>query len=170
MKVTIRKGVFETNSSSTHSIMIQANGPKQPERWTLKEGLDQLRAMGVTVTGDEDKIAGIALDFGSMDPEMAEFHRTEEAYNTWGMKLLYAIVSFMHNDFLWGGVLSYLRKFHIKTLYLKHEYNEYYREGDSFGHIDHDSTGALAEIFSNGLSFEDYLERKDVYLVIDNEG
>ena len=170
MKINIRKGVFETNSSSTHSIMIQVNGPEKPERWTLEEGLDQLRAMGVTIVDDRNLWGTISLNFGTMDLELAEFHRTEEAYNTWGMKLLYAIVSFLGSKFLWSGLLGYLKAKHIRSVILPQEYDEYDPNGGGFGAIDHDSVGALGRIFSHGISFEDYLERKDIYLVIDNEG
>ena len=171
MKISIRKNVFETNSSSTHAIMVQANYQKTThDRWTLQEGLDQLKAMGATVKGGPDDWKGITIDLSSIDPELLEFGRTEEAYNQWGMKLLYAVVSFRSDGFLWGGLINYLKKLGIKTLMLPVKYDDYNPEGLPIGYIDHDSTEALAEIFGRGMSFEGYLTRKDVYLVIDNEG
>lgn len=171
MKTTVRKGVFETNSSSTHAIMVQANYQKTTnDRWTLQEGLDQLKAMGATVKGEPDDWEGITVNLSSIDPELIEFGRTEEAYNQWGMKLLYAVVSFRSDEFLWGGLINYLKKLGIKTLMLPVKYDDYNSEGRPIGYIDHDSTEALAEIFGRGMTFDEYLTRKDVYLVIDNEG
>lgn len=178
MKTTVRRGVFETNSSSTHSVMIQqtdpilwCDGSIQSDRWTLDEGLEQLKRMGVGVR--EESWGRIDLDFGSIDPELADFGRTEEAYNEFGMKLLYALVSFRYDKFLFGALLSYLRHgLKVGSVFLKQEYGEFAGAYSSpgFGTIDHDSMHALAKIFGSGLSFEDYLFRKDVYIVIDNEG
>lgn len=166
--ISLRRGVFETNSSSTHAIMICKNPVQgKSERWTLEEGFEQLRGMGAKVVSNS---YSTSIDFGPMDPGMANFERTEEAYNTFGMKLLYAIVSFKRDEFLWGALLHFLAEKDISELYLKICYTQCRPQGGNFGSVDHDSTEALARIFGDGMSFEDYLFRKDVYLVIDNEG
>ena len=171
MKTTVRKGVFETNSSSTHAIMVQANYQKTAhDRWTVAEGLEQLKAMGAMVKGEPEDWEGITVNLSSIDPELMDFGRSEEAYNQWGMKLLYAIVSFRNDEFLWTGLINYLRTLDIKTLMLPVKYDEFNQKGLPIGYIDHDSTEALAKIFGRGISFEEYLTRKDLYLVIDNEG
>ena len=171
MKTTIRRGVFETNSSSTHAIMVQANYQKTTnDRWTMAEGLEQLKVMGVIVKGNSDDWEGITINLSSIDPDLLYFGRTEEAYNQWGMKLLYAIVSFRNDEFLWAGLINYLKKLNIKSLMLPVKYDDFDQEGVPIGYIDHDSTEALAEIFGRGMTFDEYLTRKDVYLVIDNEG
>ena len=172
MKTCIRRGTFETNSSSTHSIMIRENAGKDKKKtWTDDEAYEQLRAVGAVVKGKKDSWGGITLDLGSIDPELVEFIRTEEAYNTFAMKLLYAIASFKGDSFLWPALLAFLKeKLDIETVYLKTEYTCSHITGKGFGDIDHDSTDALASIFANGISMEEYLFRKDIYLMIDNEG
>ena len=171
MKTTVRRGVFETNSSSTHAIMVQANYQKtMNDRWTVAEGLEQLKTMGAIVKGDPEDWDGISINLSSIDPDLLEFGRTEEAYNQWGIKLLYAIISFRKDEFLWMGLISYLKSIGIGTLILPVKHDHYNIKGEAVGYIDHDSTEALAKIFGRGISFEEYLTRKDVYLVIDNEG
>lgn len=166
--LSLRRSVFETNSSSTHAIMICKNPVQgKSERWTLEEGFEQLRGMGAKVVSDS---YSTSIDFGPMDPKLADFGRTEEAYNTFGMKLLYAIVSFKNDEFLWGALMHFLSKKEISEIYLKVKYTQFRPKGETLGYVDHDSTEALAKIFGNGMSFEDYLFRKDVFLVIDNEG
>lgn len=168
MKTTVRKGVFETNSSSTHSIMIQRNYKKTAhDEWTVEEGLAQLEEMGVVI---KPYGWGHSLDLTNLKPGVLDFGRTEEAYNQWGIKLLYAIVSFRDDPFLWGGLMTYLKEIGIRNLVMPVSYTDGYIEGKKAGYIDHESDGALARIFGNGISFDGYLRRKDVYLVIDNEG
>lgn len=170
MKMSMRKGVFETNSSSTHAIMVQKNfKSKISDKWSIEDGLEQLAAMGVKVQNDKYS-SKKTLDFSAMNPELAEFDRTEEAYNTWGMKLLYAIVSFRNDEYLWGALMTYLKKVGISVVSMTISFSEYYPQGEFLGHIDHESTGTLAGIFAENMKLDEYLERKDVYLVIDNEG
>ena len=172
MKTCIRRGTFETNSSSTHSIMIRANaGVDENKKWTEDEIHEQLEAIGAVVSGDKDGWDGISLDLSAIDPELASFDRTEEAYNTFAIKLIYAIVSFRYDSFLWPALLSFLNnKLGIKQIYFKTEYTDDYPDGKCIGRIDHDSDDALAQIFADGISMEEYLFRKDIYLMIDNEG
>lgn len=178
MKMNIRQGVFETNSSSTHAIVFR-KGPKidGPDRWTVEEGLDQLKRMGVSVTEDlvwNGKKKALEkvydLDFSTMNEELAEFGRTEEAYNEWGVKLLYAIVSFKNDEDRWEDLFKYLRTLGIRKIALKSVYNEWSERLETMGDIDHDSTTVLADMLGQGMSLDDYLSRKDVYCLIDNEG
>ena len=172
MKTCIRRGTFETNSSSTHSIMIRANaGADKNKKWTDDEAYEQLEAIGAVVSGKREGWGGISLDLGAIDPEFASFYRTEEAYNTFAIKLIYAIVSFRPDSFLWPALLSFLdNKLHIKQIYFKTDYTIDHPDGKCIGDIDHESTDALAQIFADGISMEEYLFRKDIYLMIDNEG
>lgn len=178
MKMNVRQGVFETNSSSTHAIVFR-KGPKidGPDRWTVEEGLNQLRHMGVSVTEDlvwDGKTKATKqvydLDFSTMDEELAEFGRTEEAYNEWGVKLLYAIVSFKNDEGLWEDLFKYLRTLGIRKIALKSVYDEWSERWKIMGDIDHDSTTVLADMLGQGMSLDDYLSRKDIYCLIDNEG
>jgi hypothetical protein len=148
--------------------MIQCNYKKTAhDEWTVEEGLAQLEEMGVVV---RPYGWGHSLDLTNLKSEMLEFGRTEEAYNQWGIKLLYAIVSFRDDSFLWGGLMTYLKKIDINNIVMTVSYSGNEIEGEKAGYIDHESDGALARIFGNGISFDGYLRRKDVYLVIDNEG
>lgn len=170
MKMSVRKGVFETNSSSTHAIMIQKNfESEKSDKWTIEEGLEQLAAMRVNVQKGRYSNEK-TLDFSTMNPELAEFDRTEEAYNTWGMKLLYAIISFHNDEYLWAALMTYLKKVGIREIRMTISFSDYCPQGELLGHIDHESVGTLAGIFAEDMKLDEYLERKDVYLVIDNEG
>lgn len=150
----IRKSVFETNSSSTHSVTIK-DGP-----------LDYVN--------EEDKIEVYPGEFGW----------EEERYTTFPKKLSYAYTHAMHwgssSDLI--RLNNVLKKHFNRTIIYKdlnsnvYDYEtllELKENGDhihsKFGFIDHQSTDVSECIFTSDYTLEQFLFNTNSYFTTDND-
>ena len=152
MKLTIRKGMFETNSSSMHSIIITKNDSNCYEEG-LKWGI--LRFL-------EDDI---------------EFSRSPFQFlNTWRGKVGYAIASYCQDyeasseeakEFI--SKLEAIIKKHVEDL----DHIELPDPEDTwypFGYVDHQSEGLLQKFLSEeNVTLEDFIFIPKYIVVIDGD-
>ena len=171
MKITIRRGVFETNSSSMHSIVIlkeDVNTEKQNDNIWIKDGTLQIY--------ESD------LCFGRSPFEIL---------STAERKLHYAIASILQST-VWGHVTKdgncdeYLSKkldefdliasrvFDSCTginypLTTRHDETSEWEEPD-LGYVDHESSGLLAHFLDKeGISLYEFVSDPKYIVVIDGD-
>ena len=171
MKITIRRGVFETNSSSMHSIVIlkdDVNAEKQDDNiWLVNKKL---------------QIYGGDLEFGRSPFEIL---------STAERKLHYAIASILQSA-VWGHVtedgncdeyLSYkLDEFDSVAsgvfkdcigidfpMTTKHDETSEWEEPD-LGYVDHESSGLLAHFLDKeGITLYEFVSNPKYIVVIDGD-
>lgn len=152
MKQVIRRSVFETNSSSQHSICVT----KTDEVYDF-------------TNYDDTRI--FLHDDGSIylcDYEL-EFGRGFEVLSTFYDKLRFVVASLCSStpnpesviDELNGIIKKYMPDFNYIKL-SRHEYK--------YGYIDHQSTGLLQRFLeTHKLSLEDFLVHKKYIVIIDGD-
>ena len=147
--ITIRNGVFETNSSSSHSIVVKKEGTK-PEGlidpgWKAKDGI---------------------LDIWSRE---LSFGWQFEILYEWYDKLRFAIASFCH----WDGKdgLTDIEEACKRRIKDFKEFNFiHYKDDSVYGDIDHQSDGLLQNFLSdNDVSIEDFIFNNKYIAIIDND-
>lgn len=155
MKLTIRKGMFETNSSSMHSIIITKNDSNCYEK-----GLECYYG-GRLIFSDED----------------LEFSRWPFQFlNTWRDKVGYAIASYCQEykrddkeakEFI--SKLEAIIKKHVKNfdhIELPDPEDTWY----PFGYVDHQSEGLLQKFLSEeNVTLEDFIFTPKYIVVIDGD-
>lgn len=148
--IKIRKNVFETNSSSMHSIAIT----KRDGRYTRQEIDDENQFTvenGVLVIDNEDD-----LFFGWGFELLTTFYE----------KLLYAIASYEACN---GEILDAVRKAYPEVTAIK-MIKEDGELVDAYGGLDHQSIGTLQSFLSRkDITVEDFLYNKEYIAVIDND-
>jgi len=155
VKLTIRKGMFETNSSSMHSIIITKNNSN-----CYEEGL-KCYCKGVLRFLEDD----------------IEFSRSPFQFlNTWRGKVAYAIASYCQKykrddeeakEFI--SKLEAIIKKHVKDfdhIELPDPEDTWY----PFGYVDHQSEGLLQKFLSEeNVTLEDFIFTPKYIVVIDGD-
>lgn len=154
MKLTIRKSMFETNSSSMHSIIITKNNDKYDEKELNRYVYDgKLRFW-------EDDI---------------EFSRDPFNFlNTWKDKVAYAIASYCQEsedeeakEFI--SNLENIIKKHVKDfdhIELPDTEDTWY----PYGYVDHQSAGLLQKFLSKeNVTLEDFIFTPKYIVIIDGD-
>ena len=154
MKLTIRKGMFETNSSSMHSIIITKNNDSYDEK--------------------ELKVYKGILRFLDDDLEFSRY--PFQFLNTWRSKVAYAIASYCQeyevNDKDAKEFISKLEdiiKKHVEDfdhIELPDPEDTYY----PYGYVDHQSEGLLQKFLSEeNVTLEDFIFTPKYIVVIDGD-
>jgi len=155
MKLTIRKGMFETNSSSMHSIIITKNNDSYDEK--------------------ELKVYyGGTLHFSDDDLEFSRY--PFQFLNTWRSKVAYAIASYCQEynkdneeakEFI--SKLEAIIKKHVKNfdhIELPDPEDTWY----PFGYVDHQSEGLLQKFLSEeNVTLEDFIFTPKYIVIIDGD-
>ena len=141
MKRQIRQGVFETNSSSTHSVVIAKGG---------KYDLTQLPAL------DEN---------GNLEITSGEFGWEIETHTSVYEKITYA-ATFAKN---YGSQIEMLTR--VLKEYTGAKEVKYIKQDDyyDFGYIDHQSVDEAASIFDSKESLVNFLFNPASYFETDND-
>ena len=156
----VRSNVFETNSSSTHSIALSS---EILDKCNKEEALNSLLKIGAQC---DDSV----LNLSTIPREYWEFGWGPEIYNDFGHKLLYALLSYERDKIIFNSLLEYTVEFlKISSIILPLEYDKYDKRIRLIGDIDHESLRTLSQSLID-LEFENYLLNKNIFLVIDSEG
>ena len=174
--IKVRNSVFETNSSSSHSIIVLSKA-SDDRKYTKEEFEDgfylEYRDNGVfKIPYDDD------LDFGRYPFRILSSFRD---------KLYYSIASFCGNAPYMSTSIDSKDKFEElveiakkyvdglsdieapKTSYWSDEREEYI-DCDYYGDIDHQSTGLLKEcLLGEDISLEEFLTNKKYVIIIDGD-
>lgn len=163
--INIRRGVFETNSSSSHSIVVMKDSQYETEEYfnTLCE---------VVIEYDEELVQYIKsgeyrlsrfecdLEFGRSPFTVLDDFRS---------KLRYAIAYYQDDEDKIKEIMEVLKKYTgcTKIVYPytwnKDEAQEYK------GYIDHQSIGILDSLINSGVSIEEFLTNRKYFVVIDGD-
>lgn len=149
----IRKNVFETNSSSSHSIvMTKAN-------YTTPDKIDP-----------EWRLRGGVLDFSYWEEDL-EFGRSPfDILANWYHRLCYAIASYgvEHIDEIKDICKKHIvgfEDFKFKT----HQYSDDDEE-PNYGYVDHQSMGLLQHFLDvNSIKLEDFIFNDKFIVIIDGD-
>lgn len=151
MKQT-RLGVFETNSSSMHSIVVMKNVEKfagQYEKFDTGIFLDK---NGKWTVWTED------LEYGCYPFQVLATFRD---------KLLYAIPALCNNSNKYYDIVEVVEKYIPK--FKKFDFSMC-DDGEKFGYIDHQSADLLYDFLNEeGITLEEFLTNKKYVIVIDGD-
>lgn len=185
MNIKIRNGAFETNSSSSHSIVLRKDSKVPNAEFTRIEAIDDLNATAKDV--DDPVVHDGIFDFTKIDIDTADdFGWGICTFSDFTHKLLYAVIDLYHSDDditnesatlykLFEFIKSFLGVTEIILPRLSdEEIEDRKRWGDvncsyDFGTIDHQSQGTIHDVRSSGHTIKEFLLNKDFYLVIDND-
>lgn len=164
MRFKIRSGAFETNSSSEHSIVVDASMKSKP-RITKEEALADLGRMceGELIHDDE-------LDLSGVSGKELRFGWGYDAFTDFGHKLFYVLAECRTDDALFDDVEVFLKGFFGvgRIEYAKDEYGP--GKKCMVGEVDHQSMGTLDKVcFAEGVSAIDFILDKRYVLIIDND-
>lgn len=164
--IKIRSGVFETNSSSTHSIAVR-NGMHQ-----------HITSIEEAKREDEDLVVKDGYIVIESDTEL-EFGWGFDIFDTFYKRLLYAIAStcrvFMNDDDKYeveglDEIVSVVHEIFPEIVGIKLPMDYYDETKVSVGYVDHQSYGTYQEFVNeNDMSMKEFLANKDVMLIIDND-
>lgn len=108
MKIKIRYGAFETNSSSAHSISIDAARNRMPPI-TKEEALKSLSEIC------DEEVAELIhddeLDLSGVYEDELRFGWGYDAFGDFGHKLFYALASLKYDDDEFEDLEQFLREF-----------------------------------------------------------
>lgn len=161
MKQLLRRNVFETNSSSMHSVVIS----KFEEDFTEEEIEDSFRYW----TDD-----GI-IDFTKLDDDPLIFERAPfQVLFSYFDKLRYylASMSYIWSNEDYAEYAEKLNKLHPFVKGFKFGKDGYYADKDeeNHGHIDHQSSEELSSfLFNNKLDIETFLKSKKYVIIVDGD-
>ena len=161
--INIRRGVFETNSSSSHSIVVK-NGDDQYETKEYFDSLYNCREYDRD-TGSYKKSPNYDLTWES---EELEFGRAPfRILYDFSSKLLYVIAYYQNNQNMMDEILKVVQKY---TGCTKIKYPKM-RDGeeDYKGFIDHQSLGILGSLINSGVTIEEFLTNRKYFVVIDGD-
>lgn len=159
MKLTIRDGMFETNSSSMHSIVICKDGGN----YTEKELHDPIFSDGTIKFWEND------LEFGRSPFELL---------TAWDRKLAFVIASLCgykeEEDEEAKNIITELEKIVSKHIpeCCKIELTDICYEHSiwPYGYVDHQSMGLLDRLLKKeGISIEEFIFNKKYVVVIDGD-
>lgn len=145
--IKIRNGCFETNSSSSHAmIMMKEDRPLpqmfEPERW--------YRDNEITIWTDD-------LEFG---------RSPFEVLTDWYRRMCYAIASYGKEHYPEIEALMFKRIAGLKKIDFHGNETEY----DKYGYVDHQSNGLLQDFLEKrNISLEDFIFNDRYIVVIDGD-
>lgn len=158
MKKIIRKNTFETNSSSSHSLVIT----KSTE---VEKDIDDLYLCndGVLYLWERD------LDF---------YRNPDVPLTTFRKKLGYLIAAYRYDEEKINEIVEVVKKvipdckgvkFPQRSEYVWYEPTNV-GKGNYYGDIDHQSDGILKDYLeSNNISFEEFLTNKKYIIILDGD-
>lgn len=171
--IQVRRNVFETNSSSTHSIALTQEGVSF---YTQKEMEDSLiKAGAMIITPDPDWEDRRELNLASIPEKEWEFGWGPAVVDDFAHKLLYALLSFSEDKIITSGIQNFLKeKFKLEHIIFPAEFGDYHDIIGTRGYIDHDSTMVLGQLLhthdEQGYTMEEFLTRRDIVVLLDSEG
>ena len=167
MKFSIRRNVFETNSSSIHSIAIVDNN--KTFRYTKEEAIKELcdHANGV--------IKNRTLYYDKFPDTDKIFSWGVDIFDDFYHKMLYSLIdlyseeSFNDESSEFNELVSFLKKFLDIDKIEVNTKNEKFLT--PFGEIDHQSTRLIYDVFQNNhdILLTDFLVDTKYILIIDND-
>ena len=150
--IKIRKGVFETNSSSMHSIAINTGVDKD----TVLEEKEDYEGFYVEPNG--------VVRFYNC--QLLEFDRYPfQILTTFAEKIRYAIASIGHIEEIEAIVKEYYPNFdHF-------EFPVHYSDGEAYcGSVDHQSSGVLKDFLStSGVTLKEFLTNEKYMVIVDGD-
>ena len=186
MNIKIRNGAFETNSSSSHSIVIRKDVKVPNEEITREEAIEDLN--NTSKDFNEPVVHDGIFDFTRLDIDTcSDFGWGLCTFSDFSHKLLYACIDLYHSDnditdetSTLHKLLNFIKEFlgitEIILPKLSEEEiksNRAYGYGDNysydFGAIDHQSRGTIEDVRASGHTIKEFLLNKDFYLIIDND-
>lgn len=155
MKKIVRQSTFETNSSSSHSLVITKSTEieRHPDVW-LHDGYLSLYCS--------------ALEFDrSPEAPLVDFYD----------KLRYLIASYKNDEDKINEIVEVVKKIIPECKGIKFPKNdEYYccdieeKDSNYYGYIDHQSNGILRDyLVKYNVSFEEFLTNKKYIIIIDGD-
>lgn len=177
--IQVRRNVFETNSSSTHSIALTTEGPTL---YTDKEIADSFVKIGALLTPGafvrELYDDGRTLNLATIPEAEWSFQRNVGILDDFANKTLYALLSYKNDKLILPAIYRFLLKRlaldQVILPFFMDKYDDELQLGVSAEcGIDHDSTSALAFALGasdNKYSLMDFLNRKDIVVLLDQEG
>lgn len=155
--VNIRRGIFETNSSSSHSIVVRK--PKS----TL--GLE----MNLDPHGHYE--CGYLRDDGELHVHCNEFGWGFSILSKWVDKFIYALVEFNDDRDEMNRIIDVMKQRHpdFRSIDIDVDTNAPFTR-DTWGYIDHQSQGILrTALKQEGIAVEDLIDDDRYIIVIDND-
>lgn len=154
MRMVIRRGCFETNSSSMHSICVgRETGVYTPEEATCGEYLS-----------DDGKLR--------LMPYELTFGRSFNILCTFFDKCRFAIASLEDDTYVRKIATEFIpgfSGFELPTVWVKDE-DGVEQEVSDYGYIDTQSVGLLQRFLEKrNVSLKDFLTRREYYVVIDGD-
>ena len=146
MKKQIRQGVFETNSSSTHSMCIHPGNKYVPNMSKLEIKTGEFGWEEETYDRMNDKLS-YALTYALGDNSNKYIEMLNEVLTD----------NMSDTDITYNG-MSYEKLIGIPRYY-----------DEDFGYIDHQSLDEASEMFLSKNILEDFIFGRDSYFVTDND-
>lgn len=168
--IKIRKNVFETNSSSMHSLAIDIFATES--RYTPDEILDDLRMHSSSAPDEstifvDDSHKQIII-FTGIPGEEFSYDWGYDVYSDFTNKFIYALANLGRYPLDLSLFTAQLSKLIGYDIIIKES-----KKGNGSGSvafIDHQSAGDLPSYIENaGTSFIDFVLDKNIYLVIDTD-
>lgn len=153
MKRIVRKGLFESNSSSSHSLVITgATTTEVPDPWLNKDGM-------LTIWDEDD----LAFD-RRPQPPLIKFED----------KLRYLIAAYSQNKEKINEIIETVKRIVPDCKGIEFPYrrnlHQYDIEVDSYGYIDHQSSHILRNYLEkHNVSFEEFLTHDKYVIVLDGD-
>ena len=180
MNIKVRNGAFETNSSSSHSIVLKRGQGVETSYLTSEEAIDDLNS--TSKSDDEPVVHDGILDFTRLDIDtLDDFGWGIDAFTDFSHKMLYAIIDSYHSqkditdeNSVLCRIFSFLKEFlNVHTIiYPKCTEADRWDDDDReyyFGSIDHQSQGTISELRESGYTIKEFLLNKNFVLYIDND-
>jgi len=168
--LNVRRNVFETNSSSSHSIALKCDSDE--DFYTKEEARKEL----------SEYIKNDVLDLTELVP--VEFSWGVEIYEDFYHKLFYALITFYTSDDVledersdFNRLITWLKQFLGVNEIIYPINTEEAWDGCSqakyyFGRIDHQSTDTLIEALEedpDNHTVIDFITNQNIILIIDND-
>lgn len=151
--IKIRRGVFETNSSSSHVIVLTNESCETS--YTSYATCGYLR---------KDKKTGETVLF----IEGHDFDRNFEVFTSWIDRLSYSLASFKYNDIMIEQILDIVKKRRPDIDRFKFAKN--YEGETDYGTVDHQSQTLLRDmIYDAGVKLEDFIFNDHFILFCDGD-
>lgn len=153
MKKFIRKGVFETNSSSTHSLVISEGTPETPQKIPVVEVFSDSTGKAhhncVVLTG-------------------GEFGWGYECYHDAETKANYLAVYVKNFEPSRKEMFEEVLKKHTGAEEIVYDFGEEF-EDRNYSYIDHQSSDVGAKAFESTQYLENFIFNPESYLILDND-
>jgi hypothetical protein len=164
MIMKIRYGAFETNSSSAHSIVLDAAKDKMPPL-TKEEALKSLSDIceGELIGGDE-------LDLSKVNPNELRFGWGYDTFGDFGHKLFYTLATCRYDADKFDDLERFIKEF-FGVKRIKYAPDEY-GGGKKLlvGVVDHQSMSTLSDFcVSGGVTAIDFILNRKYILIVDND-